>query len=164
MIKNISRGFTLIELMVVIAIIALLSSIVLSALNSGRGKAIDTAIKENLINARTRAALYYDTNNNYGTNASNINLAVGSVCNTVNTIFDPNNTLTVNPMILAADKVARGDGVNPTTKVACGISASGATWITYVPLFYATGGWCVDSAGQSRPASSMPGAGVFVCP
>ncbi|MEK7185085.1 MAG: type II secretion system protein, partial [Patescibacteria group bacterium] len=60
-------GFTLIELMVVIAIIGLLDSVVLASLNSARNKGADASIKGNLDTVRKQAALFYDSNGeNYG--------------------------------------------------------------------------------------------------
>ena len=60
--KTLNRGFTLIELLVVIAIIGILASVVLASLNSARDKGEDAAIKSNLNNARSQAALYYEDN------------------------------------------------------------------------------------------------------
>jgi len=70
--KNISkRGFTLIELLVVTSIISLLSSVVLSAVNSARGKAENTArnrVAEEYLKA---FALYAsDNNGNYPSTGS----------------------------------------------------------------------------------------------
>jgi len=58
------KGFTLIELMVVIAIIGVLTSIIISSLNSSRLKANDTKVKAQLAKVRSHAALYADGNNN----------------------------------------------------------------------------------------------------
>jgi prepilin-type N-terminal cleavage/methylation domain-containing protein len=52
-------GFTLIELLVVISIISLLSTVVLSSLKTARSKAVDTAIKTELINLRSQGAIYH---------------------------------------------------------------------------------------------------------
>jgi prepilin-type N-terminal cleavage/methylation domain-containing protein len=57
------KGFTLIELLVVIAIIGVLSSVVLGAVNTGRGKAANAAVKSDLNNVRSQAELIYDQNN-----------------------------------------------------------------------------------------------------
>ncbi len=54
------RGFTLIELMVVISIISLLSSIVLASVKTVRMKARDARRKEDLHNIYTALHLYYD--------------------------------------------------------------------------------------------------------
>lgn len=59
-------GFTLIELLVVISIISLLSSIVLTSVNSARAKARDARRMADITALRNALALYYDdTNGSY---------------------------------------------------------------------------------------------------
>ena len=59
------KGFTLIELMVVIAIIGILASIVIVSLNSSKGNARDTQRKQDLENIQGALEVYYSTNANY---------------------------------------------------------------------------------------------------
>ncbi len=58
-------GFTLIELLVVISIISLLSSVVLTSVNSARAKARDGRRKADVSQVKTALEFYYDTNNTY---------------------------------------------------------------------------------------------------
>src|SRR3989338_132233 len=58
-------GFRLIELLVVVAIISLLSSIVMASLNSARAKARDAQRKENLHQLDTALRMYYLDNNDF---------------------------------------------------------------------------------------------------
>lgn len=60
-----SKGFTLIELLVVISIISLLSSIVLTSVNSARAKARDTRRKSDMRQLELAIQLYYDTNGTF---------------------------------------------------------------------------------------------------
>lgn len=62
---NKQKGFTIIELIVVIAIIAVLASIVLVNVTKYINKGKDAAIKGNLSGMMTNAASYFDTNSNY---------------------------------------------------------------------------------------------------
>lgn len=64
------RGFTLIELLVVISIIALLSSVVLSSLNSAREKARITRAITDLREVSKALELYYDSNGSYPSSAA----------------------------------------------------------------------------------------------
>ncbi len=64
-ILNFSGGFTLIELLVVVSIISLLSSVVLSSLNSARIKAKDAVIKSELNQAATLMNLHYNDAGSY---------------------------------------------------------------------------------------------------
>ena len=59
------KGFTLIELMVVIAIIGLLSSVVLASLTSARAGARDAQRQEEAIQMRNALALYQLDNNGF---------------------------------------------------------------------------------------------------
>jgi prepilin-type N-terminal cleavage/methylation domain-containing protein len=59
------RGFTLIELLVVISIISLLSSVVLSSLNSARSRARDAQRKQTLRQIAQANELLFDSTGSY---------------------------------------------------------------------------------------------------
>jgi len=65
------KGFTIIELIVVIAIIAVLAAIVMVNVTSYIAKGKDAAIKGNMSQISTTAAAYYESIGNYGSFASN---------------------------------------------------------------------------------------------
>jgi len=58
--KRFSKGFTIIELLVVVAIIAVLAAIVLVNVTSYIAKGKDAAIKGNLSTIQVNSAVYYD--------------------------------------------------------------------------------------------------------
>lgn len=58
-------GFTLIELMVVISIIAMMASIILVSLKTARDKSFDGKIAETMTQIRNHAELYRSANGNY---------------------------------------------------------------------------------------------------
>jgi prepilin-type N-terminal cleavage/methylation domain-containing protein len=60
-----SKGFTLIELMVVIAIIGLLSSVILVSLKTAKNKARDAAVLTSIQQFKTLFALDYSNTGNY---------------------------------------------------------------------------------------------------
>lgn len=75
------HGFTLIELLVVISIISLLSSIVLSSLNSARQKANNTKKKQELSQLLRALNTYY-----LDTNSMPVNATPGFWC-TIGTVY-----------------------------------------------------------------------------
>jgi prepilin-type N-terminal cleavage/methylation domain-containing protein len=131
-------GFTLIELLVVIAIIGILTSVVLASLNSARDKGGDAAVKQNLSNLRSQAALYYEENaNSYGPNT-------GTSCTTAGSIFtDPR----VAAQLGAAVEASGGGSV-----ATCANSAT--LWVVSVPLRDKTKNWCVDSSGLAKETAA----------
>lgn len=60
---NNKKGFTLVEMLVVISIIGILSSFAVVSLNSARQKARDALRKGDMAQLRTALNLYYDDNN-----------------------------------------------------------------------------------------------------
>ncbi len=64
MYKN-NKGFTLVELLVVISIIGILSSLAVVSLNSARVKARDALRKGDMAQLRTALEFYYDDNERY---------------------------------------------------------------------------------------------------
>ncbi len=65
MITNKQKGFTIIELLVVVAIIAVLAAIVLVNVTGYINQGKNAAIKGNLATVLTNGAVYFDTNGNY---------------------------------------------------------------------------------------------------
>ena len=65
MLQKDSHGFSLVELLVVMTIVGILSSVVLSSLNTSRNKGADTAVKANLSTVTVQAEIVYDRTSSY---------------------------------------------------------------------------------------------------
>lgn len=147
------KGFTILELLVTIAIIGLLSAVVLSSLNSARGKAADSAVKSNLFNMRTQAAKLHDAHGCYTQSAiactptTPVAVVAGpcpTAANPPATIFSIFGDQTFYNMRDAAKQA--GGGFD-----ACSATAGGGAWAVAVQLKTdLTKAWCVDSTGASK--------------
>lgn len=147
-----SKGFTIIELIVVIAIIAVLAAIVLvnvtSYINQGKG----AGIQGNMATLVTNAAVYFDDNsantgNNFTTSSNGCGVADGSAA-----------TSAIGAAVTKAG----------ATLVCMGSTASGnQSWCARV-LTMPTGSkyasYCVDSTGYKGVLiSGKCTTGVFTC-
>ena len=132
--KNNKQGFTLIEMLVVIAVVGILSAAVLASLGPARTKAKDSRIISALNQARAVAESYYD-GDYAGLSTSN----PAQMSQLATDITANQGTLTVN--------VSADPGLN---------------YAAYSTL--PSGGWyCVDSVGDSKKVTSDP-AGATTCP
>ena len=133
-----NRGFTLIELMVVITIIAVISSIIFVVLNDARGKGNDTKVKAQLSAIRAKAELFYDSNASYNGSAGNIS---GS-CITANSMF----TDVASGMSIQTLQSNYPSGATVT----CYSTVSTYAVSALLPGQGDTNSWCVDSTGASK--------------
>ncbi|MEK9185344.1 MAG: type II secretion system protein [Patescibacteria group bacterium] len=143
------KGFTLIELMMVIAIIGILSAVVLTSLNNSRIKGYDSKIKQQLLGFRRAAEIYF-------TNQSP--LSYGSpVLDCVSGMFADTSAVNGNP-----NAYLQITGINPAPTIVCGATASQYAVKASLP---GGGGWCVDYKGTSKSilAGQVAGSATF-CP
>ena len=77
------KGFTLIELMIVVAIIGILAAIAIPQFSAYRAKAFNSAAQTDLRNLMTAEEAYFATNQVYGTIA---NVGAGSSSNVTLTV------------------------------------------------------------------------------
>lgn len=139
-----TKGFTLLEILVVIAIIGIFASVAVVALSSSKGKGDDSAVRSNLNSLRSQAELYYLNNKNYGSNIANV-----SDCITTTT-FIASTTAQGSGSTILADLVKNARG---SSNVRCDISANGTTWA--IASMLTNGGYaCVHSADQTIIAST----------
>jgi len=152
------RGFTMIELLVVTAIIGILTGIVLAALTNARNRSFDVAVKDNLGNIRTQAGIFHTNNGSYGKG-----LTIPGDCFNLadtNTMFVLDSL--VRSMIEAAEDANRGNAVRCTTDT--DETADATLWSVESPLIEGGGAliWCVDTEGSGKVVSSSAVNGV--CP
>lgn len=150
--KEEKNGFTLIELMVVVAIIAILTAIVLTSLNDAKMKGNDAAVKSNLDTIRSVTELYYSENGNSYLPEGGATFGILScpIYDVAGTNMFSNNKSIVEATTEAAK---RGNGS------ACYNSRS--VWAVAVGLkSKANTSWCVDSGGASRLVSSDPATSI----
>jgi prepilin-type N-terminal cleavage/methylation domain-containing protein len=142
---NHKKGFTIIELLMVIAIIGLLSTIVLTSLSGARNRGSDAAVKSNLNSIRSAADLFYDNNGtSYGT------FAIGN-CVSGSGMFGNSTIISaINAAISAGDGTSRCVSSGTAYAVAVGMKTIGQSW-------------CIDSLGRSKlylgnPVSAISGS------
>jgi prepilin-type N-terminal cleavage/methylation domain-containing protein len=146
--KNIvfKKGFTLIEILFVIAIIGVLASVVLGELNSARDKGGDAAIRSDLNGLKAQSAIYYDDHNGSYTNMCIDQKFVNALSGA---------TSTVSGIITLGGP---GDGE-------CKDSVGRYTlWVNLKSA--STSAWCVDSTGKSGeiPAQDSSAVDLMACP
>ena len=163
MIKN-NSAFTLMEILVVIAIIGVLSTVVMASLSSARGRSINASIKSSLANARAQGELFQATNTlGYLGICLPANSSGGE--ESIRRFFDVAHQASGATSLTDVQSTAQSG----TTMSAC--HASGSGWAISVPLkvpevsgattyYY----FCVDSIGSAVSRVSPLGSGAIVCP
>ena len=146
---NEKRGFTLLELLIVIAIIGILTSIVLSALSNSRAKAYDSKIIQQLRNFRIGAETYFVNQdpNSYG--------PVSASC--ASGIFNDVNQTNGSPGLYIT-----AGSLPSFSQVVC--SSSGSGYAVKATLYSGNSYWCVDSKGANELVSGAIGTSVTLCP
>lgn len=128
------KGFTLVELLIVIAIIGILSSVILSSLGESRTSANDAKVQSQLSNIRQSAELYFITNGNYGVPTSSCSGGMFS------------DTYSGLASLTAIANYPSG------SILVC--NSSGSAWAVQSTLASSTLYWCVDNQGNSKQRST----------
>ncbi len=155
--KRNTSGFTLIELIVVIAIIVILASVILASLATARNKGSNASIKADISNMRPQAEIIYDIANPTSYIGVCADLKVEAAITAA--AYAGGATVPV-----PADWLIGKNGT--ATTVTCHSSTS--AWAAEAPLKTAEGAntfWCVSSNGFSKgePGTQLT-ANTTVCP
>lgn len=154
-----NKAFTLIELLLVVAIIGILATIVISSLNTARNRAKDAKIKTLMSQLRTQAELFALEHGSYlgvGTPWGNDDISEcrSSGVGGDGTLLDPEMSDNITKEMYEVWLISKDTGY---TRIFCGVGGGGGdSWAFAAPLFNpipGTTGWCVDSSGNSQEVS-----------
>lgn len=144
----------MIELLVVVAIIAILSGLVIVNLTTAREKSQDGAIKQQIAQMRSAALLYQDNNNgSFSTaNVAQSTVAASSTCALAGSVFADTS------VSKAVSAVASNAGSSPN----CAFGTPGGagslpadSWVFISSLrSTSTQYWCADSSGIAKAVTS----------
>lgn len=154
-----SKGFTIIELLVVVAIIAVLTGIVLVNVTSYISKGRDAAAQGNLSSMLTNGAVFYDTTSSFtnftpaGTAGAITTIAAGTACTGNSGFANPCTAITATATTGYAVNYACGLSTLNNASVVCS-TASIANWCAYITLKNGGSTFCVDSNGTKKLAAT----------
>jgi len=149
------NGFTLIEILIAIAIIGVLSSVVASSVSSARIKAMDTVLKANLKTIQKQAQIYYGDNSN----------KYQGLCNDP-VVREAFNKAKANAGIGAGYSQPRPPYYGPYPGICNDTFQFGYNgYVVYVslkslPQSYPSSYWCVDSTGYFGIMTNTIGGGA----
>ena len=156
---KIGAGFTLIELIVVIAIIAILSGIVLFSINQYISKGKDSNIYGNLAILVPAGEAFYNGGNSY---EGFCNIENGAIKNAISQMPENPNGACYNSKMPTAGNVSVGNPAglcctenNPLYQA----WAACATQLSNPDKYY-----CVDSRGVKKEVDGTCGIGITQCP
>lgn len=162
-----ARGFTLIEILVVVVIIGILALIVTSGLSTAQRQGEDAAIKGDLASIQTQASQYYSSQipGTFGArvtgcddSSSVFGMTTGPVANTIRAAIAHAKENTLNRSLTCKTSCVNQSGATDTDKCASGASNA------YLVAGQLSNGkyWCVDSRQAAREVTSIGSANI--CP
>lgn len=140
--NNLKKGFTYIELLVVITIIVLITIVVIASTGQFKEKSANSAIKADVVNIVKQIEIYYSLNSTYGQfpQATCPNTIGGS-----SVAFDTDSKLIE---IIKHATTAGGNGSS--------CSSTGENYAVSIGLKTPGQSWCVDSLGTLKQFTGTP--------
>lgn len=154
------RGFTLIEILMVVAIIGIIMTVTLASVTTARDRGIDSQTKENLHTIRNQAELRHSNLGSYGTAVAVQGAAITSA---------PAYNATGAHFLISDQQANRAlsESLSSAGSGYFAIGVNGQSWAVAVATKAVTGYWCVDAQGSAKVIASATlggGSSAAACP